>query len=54
MMIPIFSDQYAPEEIRGISDRIVKEMKKHYSVETALLYGKSTYSEIHERILGCD
>ncbi|MGA1821350.1 MAG: FAD-dependent thymidylate synthase [Thermoplasmatota archaeon] len=48
------SDGHAQDEIRGISDRIVKEMKKHYPVVTALLCGKDMYSETHERILGCD
>jgi thymidylate synthase ThyX len=48
------SDVHAQEEIRAISNMIVKEMKGRFPVVTAMLCGKDGYSGSRERIMGCD
>lgn len=47
------SDAHAQEEIRSISDRIVRTMKEHFPVVTALLCGKDSHSGESQRIMGC-
>jgi thymidylate synthase ThyX len=47
------SDVHAQEEIRSISDMVVREMRSRFPVVTAMLCGKDGYEGSMERIMGC-
>ncbi|MGA1793690.1 MAG: FAD-dependent thymidylate synthase [Thermoplasmatota archaeon] len=48
------SDHHAQDEIRRISDNMVKEMAQRFPMVTSMLCGKDGFEEGQRRILGCE